>query len=102
MHAPWIAQMTGLGISSARFHASRQWRRNVAQLLGRRAQRAERAEVHARREQRPGAAHDHHADARVVGGGAQRGARGQHELVVERIALLRPVEDEVADGAVIF
>ena len=73
-----------------------------AQVLGRRAQRAERPEVHARREERPRAAHDHHADGRVLGGGPQRGARGQHELVVERIALLRPVEDEVADGAVIF
>ncbi len=34
MHAPWIAQMTGLGISSARFHASRQWRRNVRSCSG--------------------------------------------------------------------
>ena len=43
-----------------------------------------------------------HAHGRVVGRGAQRGAGGQHQLVVERVALLRPVEDDVADGAVIF
>ena len=73
-----------------------------AQPLRRAAQRAERPEVHPGREERPRAAYDDHAHRGVVGGGAQRGARGQHELVVERVALLRPVEDDVADGAVIF
>src|SRR5215207_7861517 len=34
MHAPWIAQMTGLGISSARFHASSTPRRNVRRRSG--------------------------------------------------------------------
>ena len=39
---------------------------------------------------------------RVVGGGAQRLARGEHQLVVERVALLGAVEDDVADGAAIL
>ena len=34
MHAPWIAQITGLGISSARFQASRQRRRNARRRSG--------------------------------------------------------------------
>ena len=38
----------------------------------------------------------------IVGGRAQRGAGGEHQLAVERVALLRAVEDDVADGAAIF
>ena len=72
------------------------------QPLGRRRERGERAEVHARGEHRAVAADDDAADVRVVGGGAQRRARGEHQLVVERVALLRPVQDDVADGTAIF
>ena len=102
MHAPWIWQITGLGISSARFHASRHARRNVAQPLRRRRERGERAEVHPGGEHRAVAADDDAADVRVVGRRAQRGARREHQLVVERVALLRPVQDDVADGTAIF
>ena len=35
-------------------------------------------------------------------GGAQRGTRGQHELLVERVALLGAVEDDVADRLAIL
>jgi hypothetical protein len=42
------------------------------------------------------AAQDDAAHARVVGGGAQRGAGGADELLVERVALLGAVEDDVA------
>ena len=75
MHAPWIAQITGLGISSARFHASRQRRRNVRSRSGASASAAQRAEVHAGGEHRAVAAHDDAADVRVVGRRAQRRAR---------------------------
>ena len=40
-------------------------------------------------------------DRRVVGGGAQRLADGEHELAVERVALLGAVEDDVAHGAAV-
>ena len=43
-----------------------------------------------------------HAHRGIVGGRPQRGARGEHQRLVERVALLRAVEDDVADGAVIF
>ena len=102
MHAPWIAQITGLGISSATFQACEHVAPERAQAFRRRAQGAERGEVHAGGEERPGAAYHHDPHGRVVGRRAQRGAGGQHQLGVERVALLRPVEDDVADGAVIF
>ena len=44
---------------------------------------------------------DDAVDRRVVGRGAQRLADGEHQLVVERVALLGAVEDDVADGAAI-
>ena len=73
-----------------------------AQVLGRRRERAERAEVHARGEHRAGAAQHDAAHRRVVGRRAQRLAGREHELAVERVALLGAVEDDVADRAVIF
>ena len=101
MHAPWIWQTTGLVISSARFHASRHARRNGRSMSGCSASAGERAEVHARGEHRALAAQHHAVDRRVVGRGAQRLADGEHQLPVERVALLGAVEDDVADGAAV-
>ena len=99
---PWIAQTVGLGISSARFQASRQSRRNARRLLGLARGAGERGDVHAGGEDRAVAAQDDDAYRRVVGGGAQGRADGEHELLVERVALLGAVEDDVADRLAIL
>jgi hypothetical protein len=72
------------------------------QPLRRRRERGERGEIHARGEHGAVAADDDAADVRVLGGGPQRGARRDHQLVVERVALLRPVEDDVTDRTAIL
>ena len=73
-----------------------------AQVLGRLGQGGQRAEVHAGGEHRAGAA-DHDAAHRRFGGRlAQRLAGRDHQLAVERVALLRPVQHDVADGSVVF
>jgi hypothetical protein len=66
------------------------------------AEGAEGVDVHPGREHRARAAQHDAADGGVVGRGAERGAGGVHELEVERVALLGPVEDDMADGAAVF
>jgi hypothetical protein len=73
-----------------------------SQVVRRLGEGGERAEVHAGGEHRAGAADDHATHRRIGGGLAQRFAGGDHQLPVEGIALLRPVEHDVADGAVVF
>ena len=71
-------------------------------MLGRLGERAERAEVHPGGEHRAGPAQHDTADGGILGRGAQRGAGGEHELAVERVALLGAVEDDVADRAAVL
>ena len=59
-------------------------------------------DVHARGEHRAVAAQHDAAHGGVVGGGAQGGADGEHEVLVERVALLGTVEDDVADRLAIL
>ena len=65
-------------------------------------QRVQRADVHARREHRPRPADDDHANRVVVGGVLERVPQRLDELAVQRVPLLRPVHDDVADRAAIL
>ena len=76
--------------------------RNARRFSGFCGQLAERAEVHAGGEHRAGAADDDAVHGGVVGRGAQRLADGGDQLAVEGVALLRAVEHDVADGAVLL
>ena len=89
-------------ISSARFQASRQARRNERSRSGALGGAGERGDVHAGGEHRAVAAQHDAAHGRVVGGRAQGGADGEHEVLVERVALLGTVEDDVADRLAIL
>ena len=102
MQAPWISQIDRLGHLLREVPRLEAGAPERAQALGRRRERGQRAEVHARREHRAVAAHDDAAHGGIVGRRPQRRARGEHQLVVEGVALLGPVEDDVADGTVIF
>ena len=103
MHAPWIAQITGLGISSARFQASMQPTPEGTQPLRRLGDRGQRAEVHAGGEHRAGAAQHHAAHAGVVAAAARSAAlAASTSSLVERVALLGAVQDDVADRAAVF
>ena len=73
-----------------------------AQHVGLLGQVGERAEVHAGGEHGALAAQHDAVHRRVVRGGAQGLARGDHQLLVERVALLGAVEDDVADRAAVL
>jgi hypothetical protein len=73
-----------------------------AQPLRRLRQPGERAEVHAGGEARARPAQHDAAHGRVVGGRPQRRAGGEHQLGVERVALVGAVEHDVTNGAVVF
>ena len=102
MQAPWIWAIVGLGISSSRFHVSMIGRREARSRPGSPARRAEEVDVHPAGEHRARAAQDHAVDAVVVGRGVQRVTQPEHQLVVERVALLGAVEDDVADRAAVL
>ena len=96
--------IVGFGISSSRFHQLRIGSRGTR--AGSRATRdsvRQRAEVHAGREHRPVAAHHDHAN-RVVGGRVLERVRRAPAimLAVDRVALLRRGQDDVADRPAIL
>ena len=95
---------TGLAISSARFQASRHRARGTrAGARASSASAAERAEVHAGGEHRARAA-ERRRSATAGSAAAARSASPtrEHQLAVERVALLGAVEDDVADRAVLL
>ena len=100
--APWIWQIVGLGISSSRFHQASSGRRNVRSSLGssERSRRSFRSMPG--REHGALAAQHEHAHLGVGRRGLDAGAQLFDQLAVERVALLRPVQDEVADRAAIL
>ena len=101
--APWIWQIVGFGISSSRFHQleDRAPERRAGSPGSRTASRRSFRSMPGR-EHRPLAAHDHHPH-RVVGrGGLDRRAERANRLAVQGIALLGPVEHQVADRAAVF
>ena len=59
-------------------------------------------DVDARAERRAFAAQHHAMDLMVVGRLAGRLPQREHEITVEGVALLRPVEDQMADPAVVL
>jgi hypothetical protein len=65
-------------------------------------QLAQVVEVHSRREQRPLAAHYHHADGVVGRGLLDRAPERSDRLLVERIPFLGPVEHQVPDRPPVF
>ena len=74
----------------------------LAQAVGVGCERGERLQVHAAGEQRAGAAHD---DAQHVGvgrGGLEGLAQAEDQLIVEGVALLGAVEDDVAHRAAVL
>jgi hypothetical protein len=73
-----------------------------AQLLGGAGGGRQRGDVHAGGEHGTVAAEHDAAHGRVVGGGTERGADGEHQVLVERVALLGTVEDDVADRLAIL
>ena len=74
----------------------------LAQAPGIGSERGEAAEVHPAGEHRARAAHDHAEDVAIGGGGLERLAQAEDQLVVEGVALLGTVEDDVAHGAAVL
>ena len=100
--APWIWQIVGFGISSSRFHQASSGAAEGAQAGWVLGQVAQVVQVHPGREHGALAAHHEHAHVGVGGRGLDGGAELRDQLAVERVALLGPVEDEVADRAAIL
>ena len=100
--APWIWQIVGFGISSSRFHQRSSGRRN--------ARSRDESSARSRRSLRsipeensvPSPRTHDHAHGVVGGGGLDRAAELGDRLAVERVALLRAVEDEVADRSAVL
>ena len=98
----WIWQITGFAISSHRFAHSRKTvakRTQHARLAG---EGGQLAEVDAGGEDGAFAAQDHAVHLAVVGGVAQSVCERPQQLLVHRVALLRAVQDDVADRAAVF
>ena len=74
----------------------------LAQAPGVGSQRGEAAEVHPAGEHRARAAHDDAEHLAVGRGGPERLAQADDQLVVEGVALLGTVQDDVADDAVVL
>jgi hypothetical protein len=72
-----------------------------AQVLGT-GQAGELEDVDSGAERGAFAAQDHAMHIRFVGGLAGRLAQREHEIPVEGVALLRPIEDQVTDPAVVL
>jgi hypothetical protein len=73
-----------------------------AQAAGVLREIAQVVEVHPGREHRALAAHHHDAHLGVGGRGLDGGAELSDQVAVEGVALLRTVEDEVADRAAVL
>ena len=96
-HVRWIWQTTGLAISSQRFAQSRNTSRNGRSMPGLPGRRGQLDEVDAGREHRALAAQHDAVHVGVGGGLAQRRAELAQQLLVHGVALLRAVQDDVAD-----